>query len=78
MIELIEDILVRFKWNYFNDIVYSIYFYLLLFSFSQLYEFKNAIVTSFDILSLVLAFLFLVIGIIFIIFVGYLLKTNEK
>lgn len=54
----------RFKWNYFNDVIYTIYFSLMLFAFSQLYDLTWRPGTPSDIVSTLLAFVFILAGVL--------------
>ena len=64
----------RFKWNYANDVIYSIYFSVMVFAFSQLYDLQLTSTTSLP--SLLLAFLAILLGIALPPLIILLLKHN--
>jgi len=72
----VRAIIARFKWNYFNDILYTIYFSIMLFAFSQLYDLQWNSQQTKDLISIILAFTFILIGFGLPLFLGYLLNKN--
>lgn len=68
----------RFKWNYFNDLIYSVYFSLMLFAFSQLFELTWRADSLLDNTSIVLAFLVVLAGIAFPFALTYLLYKEKN
>ena len=73
----LKAILSRFKWNYFNDVIYNVYFSLMLFSFSQLYDLTWRSGTMTQNISIILAFMFIFAGIFFIIWLSYFLHREK-
>lgn len=69
-----KAVVSRFKWNYFNDVIYSLYFSIMLFAFSQLYDLEWRSQMAVDLLSIILAFLFIVAGLVLPFLLAYLLK----
>ena len=69
--------MARFKWNYFNDILFTLYFSLMLFAFSQLYDLSGHAAPAHT-LSLILAFAFIVAGLIFPFWLAYFLYQNRN
>ena len=72
----VRVVIARFKWNYFNDVIYSIYFSIMLFAFSQLYDLELR--TTSSLTSILLAFLFIILGLLLPFFLVCLLKNNER
>jgi hypothetical protein len=70
-IAIIKIIINRIKWNYFNDLVYSIYFYVVLCSFAQTYDFSSR--DKIDELSHILAICSIILAIFLPVFFIYLL-----
>jgi len=58
---LIRTILNRIRWNYFNDFLFIMYFYLMLFAFCQLYDLMPREGTHY--VSSVFAVVFVVLGV---------------
>lgn len=75
--KLLEGVAARFKWNYFNDVIYSVYFSLMLFAFSQLFELTWRADSLIDNTSIVLAFLVVIAGIVFSIGLAWLLHRQK-
>jgi len=71
-------VVARFKWNYFNDLIYSVYLSLMLFAFSQLFELTWRSDSLLDNTSIVLAFLVVLAGIAFPFALTYLLYKEKN
>lgn len=78
VVRVVQTLISRFKWNYFNDVIYSIYFSIMLFAFSQLYDLEWHSQNATDMLSIILAFVFMTLGILLPFLLGYLLNRNEQ
>jgi hypothetical protein len=75
--QLLKAVVSRFKWNYFNDVIYTLYFSLLLFAFSQLYDLTWRSRSASSILSILLAFAFIIGGLLLPAALAYLLHSNK-
>ena len=60
MARYVKIVVNRIKWNYFNDIIYVIYFYVMVFGLSQTYDMEA--VEGIHYASNVFAILFLILG----------------
>ena len=74
---MLQGVVARFKWNYFNDIMYSVYFSLMLFAFSQLYELTWRADSLLDNTSIVMAFMVVFAGIAFPFGLAWLLHREK-
>jgi hypothetical protein len=54
-------VLDRIRWNYFNDFLYIMYFYLMLFAFCQTYDMSAR--EGIDYASTVFSIIFIILGI---------------
>ena len=72
----VKIIVNRIKWNYFNDIVYIIYFYLMVFALSQTYDMEA--VEGIHYASNIFAILFLVLGGSWPIFLAMMIRMKRS
>lgn len=56
----------RVKWNYFNDFLYIMYFYLVMFAFAQTYDMQAK--TDVHYASSIFAILFILMGVGWVVF----------
>lgn len=71
---LTKTLLNRIRWNYFNDIVYVLYFYVMLFAFCQLRYIGNGVVYVSDVFGV----LFVGVGCVWPVGVTVMLYLKNK